>query len=128
MLTFEEAQQELTALADAIPAEIYKSLNGGILLLPQEKLHPAGRAGELYIQGEYHYEPNGMGRYVTIYYGSMAKTAGHLPDGQFRERLRQVLYHELTHHIEHISGDRSLEREDAVYLRQFRQTWGFEKS
>lgn len=120
MLTFTEAQQALTELADAIPPEIYKSLNGGILLLPQEKRHPAGKAGELYIQGEYHYEPNGMGRYVVLYYGSLVKTAGHLSDGQFRERLRQVLYHELTHHIEHISGDRSLEKEDMAFLRRYK--------
>lgn len=121
MRSFESAQQTLTELADAIPAALYKSLNGGILLLPQEKLHPRGRAGELYIQGEYHYEPHGMGRYITIYYGSMVKTAGHLPDDLFRERLRQVLYHELTHHIEHISGDRTLEKEDAAFLARYRR-------
>lgn len=39
MATIEEVQIILDEIAEELPAEIYKDLNGGIVLLPQVKLH-----------------------------------------------------------------------------------------
>lgn len=119
MLTFEQAQEALTEIADRIPQPIYKELNGGIILLPDTVLHPKSGAGELYILGQYHYDPRGFGRYITINYGSFCRVHGTLPDNLQVKKLEEVLHHELTHHLEHLAGDRSLEAEDAVNLAKY---------
>lgn len=119
MLSYEETQQALTEYADALPAAVYEALNGGIVLLPDTKPHPQDIAGDLYILGEYHYDPNGLGRYIAIYYGSFRRVHGRLPPHLFRKKLKEVLVHELTHHLEHLAGDRSLEVEDAISIARY---------
>lgn len=119
MLTFEQAQEALTEIADQIPEPIYEGLNGGIILLPETKPHPKSVGGDLYILGEYHYDPLGFGRYITLYYGSFLRAHGHLPDEQFVQKLRDTLHHELTHHLEHKAGDKSLEIQDAIDLAEY---------
>ncbi len=121
MLSFEQAEQALTTIADELPPEIYKHLNGGVFLLPDCKLHPQSQSAPLYIEGEYHYQPNGMGRYIAIYYGSLQHTQAHMPDESMLRRLKEVLYHELTHHLENLCGERALEREDARHMRSYLQ-------
>ena len=117
MLTFEEAQEAITQIADNIPPEILKGLNCGIVLLPEIITDNDG----LLVLGMYHIEPLGLGRYVTIYYGSIMEAYGYLPSPAFKEKLKDVLYHELVHHLESLAGDRSLEIQDAIdrekYLR-----------
>lgn len=120
MLSFEEAQKALTEIADRIPREIYRELNGGIILLPEAKPHPQGSGSDLYILGEYHVEPVGFGRYITIYYGSFEIAHGHLPDKLFRKRLEEVLHHELIHHLENLAGDKSLEIKDHEFMAEYR--------
>ena len=39
-ITIDRAQVLLEQIAETLPAELYKDLNGGILLLPQEKISP----------------------------------------------------------------------------------------
>lgn len=39
MASIEEVQLILDEIAEELPPEIYKDLNGGIILLPQVKLH-----------------------------------------------------------------------------------------
>jgi hypothetical protein len=121
MLTFEQAQDFLTEIADAVPGAIYRGLNGGIILLPDTKLHPENVGGDLYILGEYHYDPMGFGRYIAVYYGSFVRSCGAMADDAQKTKLREILYHELTHHLEHLAGDKSLELRDAddiaAYLR-----------
>ena len=41
MITIEEVQTILDEIASEFPQEFYKDLNGGIVLLPQVKLHTA---------------------------------------------------------------------------------------
>ncbi|MDR1620314.1 MAG: metallopeptidase family protein [Clostridiales bacterium] len=120
MLSLEEARLTLRQALDDIPPPVLKKLNGGVLLLPEAKPHPQGKDGELYIQGEYHFEPNGLGRYILIYYGSLLKTAGGLGERHFKDALKHVLHHELIHHIESLSGERGLEREDACNLMRYK--------
>lgn len=119
MLTFEQAQEKLTAIADAMPREIFRELNGGILLLPKVEIHPESVGGGLYILGRYHYDPRGFGRYITIYYGSFLRAYGHLPDRMQEEKLKEVLCHELIHHLEHLAGDKSLEIRDELDILRY---------
>ncbi|MCL2570797.1 MAG: hypothetical protein FWE11_00185 [Defluviitaleaceae bacterium] len=114
MLTFEETQEALNQLIDALPPGIFRELNCGVALTPDTMYDENG----LMILGQYHVQPHGLGRYVTINYGSLQTIHGHLNPENFREKLKGVLYHELTHHIEHLAGDRSLEIKDAVDIRK----------
>lgn len=114
MLTFSEAYDALDELMEALPAGIFKGLNGGVVLREGE-LHDVNG---LIILGQYHNEPYGLGRYVTINYGSILCAFGNLPHCDFIKELRNVLHHELTHHIESLAGDRSLEKQDAIDVQR----------
>lgn len=106
MMDFEHAAYALDELTDELPEEIFKDLNGGVNLIEDEKIAEDGR----YTLGTYFV--NGMGRYIEIYYGSFVKLYGETDDELFVKRLKKTLHHELTHHIENMAGDRSLERWD----------------
>ncbi len=118
MLTLEETEKALEALVHALPEEIFFKLNGGVLLKEETKLHPAGRADDLYILGEY-YADRIFGRYIVIYYGSLQRVFQHYSDCDFRKELEQVLKHELTHHLENRAGERDLEFEDQRQLLHY---------
>ena len=109
MLSFEESEVWVAELAGQLPEEILNGLNCGIILLPDTLIDDDG----LLILGQYHVDPMGLGRYVTINYGSIVEAYGYLSNDRFREKLRYVLYHELTHHLESLAGDKSLEIKDA---------------
>lgn len=123
MITIDDAQQMLDEIAEELPPEFYKELNGGILLLPESKVSPYARNGDLYIMGEYVRHPV-MGRLIYIYFGSFERIYGHLGEGPFKEQLRETLLHEFTHHLESLAGERGLEKKDDVslekYLNRFR--------
>jgi len=114
MLTFEESQEALDQLIDALPPEIFRELNGGVALIPDTTFDSNG----LIILGQYHVQPRGLGRYVTIHHGSIVAAHGYLPPEEFREKIREVLHHELTHHLESLAGDRSLEIQDEHDVRR----------
>jgi len=115
MLTFEEAREALTQIADALPPAIFEELNGGVLLLPDTVTDEH----DLLILGQYHVDPLGFGRYVTIHYGSMQAAYGHLSGEAFQKKLEGVLRHELIHHLENLAGDRSLEIKDAIQIERY---------
>jgi len=121
MVTIDEMEQMLDEMAGEFPEAFYKDLNGGILLLPDEKLSPGAVADDLYILGEYH-RSRALGRYIVIYYGSFMQTSGHLSPARLRKKLLDTLKHEFTHHLESLAGDRDLAIEDdrrmARYLRR----------
>ena len=112
MVSFEEAGRILDEVADSLPEEIYKDLNGGINLLPQEVRDDNG----LCILGRYF--RGVMGRYVEIYYGSFRAVFGRVSERKFREELSKTLRHELTHHLEGLAGDRSLEKWDEQHMAE----------
>ena len=118
MISIEKTEKILDKIADELPKDFYRDLNGGIILLPEVKLHPKNKSNDLYILGEYHNSVN-MGRYITIYYGSFEHVYGHLPQDQFYEKLKKTLLHEFTHHLEFLAGERGLERKDARDLARY---------
>ena len=126
MITFDEVGAILDEIAVELPKEFYRDLNGGVNLVDDTRIHPeSGGARDLYIVGQYHYEPMGLGRYIAIYYGSFVSLYGDLPLSAQKDELRKVLIHEFTHHLESLAGERDLEIKDAVelakYRRRFRQ-------
>ncbi|MGN1001890.1 MAG: hypothetical protein ACI4PC_03890 [Oscillospiraceae bacterium] len=106
MVSFEQAGKMLDAAVEELPQGIFRELNGGVNLLPEERMSADGR----YTLGLYH--SDSMGRYVEIFYGSFAALYGTLPPEKFERKLKKTLHHELTHHVESLAGDRSLEKWD----------------
>ncbi|MDR1815853.1 MAG: metallopeptidase family protein [Clostridiales Family XIII bacterium] len=119
MMTIDEMQEVLDGLAEELPEEFYRDLNGGVVLLPGAKESAdALKPGDLYTLGEYHHG-GGMGNYIKIYYGSFERVFGHLSDEAMTKELRKTLRHEFRHHMEFLGGDhssRSLEAEDARFM------------
>jgi predicted Zn-dependent protease with MMP-like domain len=118
MITLDEMEKMLEEVAETFPPELYKELNGGIILLPEIKLNPNGQDQDLYILGEYHFDHT-FGRFITIYYGSMAKIHGHLSSDQMMDTLKATLKHEFRHHLENLAGERALEVEDEQYIEAY---------
>jgi hypothetical protein len=116
-------QRMLEAIAAEIPQDLLRELNGGIILLPEAKMHPKAASGDLFILGEYNVQIPGLGRYVAIYYGSFkrvfrrATAAG--DTAALRAELRKTLLHELRHHIESLSGVRDLEIDDERMIAEY---------
>jgi len=125
MTTFDELGLMLDDIAESLPKDFYKELNGGIILSPDIKLHPeSGGSGNLYILGEYHNDRKGfggLGRYIVIYFGSFMQIFSYLPPEQQKQELRRILVHEFTHHLESLAGERDLEIQDAHDLAKYRQ-------
>lgn len=118
MIPIEEMEDILEEIAAEFPQEFYKDLNGGIILLPEEKTNPRSRKNDLYVMGEYH-SGGSMGRYIAIYYGSFERIHGHLDTEALKKQLRHTLKHEFTHHLESLAGERDLEIEDEKFMKNY---------
>ena len=118
ILSIDEVNDILDQAVEAYPEELFQELNGGILLLEDEVADP--EAGEdIYIMGEYCWDE--MGRYINLYYGSFVALLADEPREVWEEELRFTLRHELTHHVEGLAGERSLEHKDSAQLEAFRR-------
>lgn len=118
MITLEEMQTMLDEIADEFPKGIFDKLNGGIILLPQEKRNTRVKNGSLFILGEY-YSGGNMGRYIAIYYGSFKRIFGHLSTENLRGQLIKTLKHEFVHHLESLAGEKDLIIEDQKYINNY---------
>ena len=118
VLSIDEVNDILDRVYDEFPEALFQELNGGVLLL--EDALPDPDAGEdVYIMGEYCVD--GLGRYINIYYGSFAALLFDEPRRVWEEELRTTLRHELTHHVEGLAGERSLEYKDSAQLDALRR-------
>lgn len=102
MYDFEEIAQMLDEIADSMPFELYRDLNGGISLLPQIKLHPQALHNDLYILGEY--KRDSLGNAIVFYYGSIEHVYGGLGRDELYKQLTRILHHEVRHHNEYLAG------------------------
>ena len=119
-MDFESVREALAEFMDELPQGIYDELNGGVILLPDTVYRDEPELRHLCVLGRYNYQPHGLGRFITVYYGSLQEAYGRLSPEEQREKLRGVLHHELTHHIESLAGDYSLERQDELDLEDYR--------
>ena len=118
MIDIDEFQEILNQIFDEQPECCLDELNGGVCLLPQCKMSPQAVDNDLYIMGEF-CRSHSMGRYINIYYGSFEKLYGHLSREALTEKIREVLQHEIYHHIESLSGTHELEDEDERFMRRY---------
>lgn len=114
-MTYEKAGEILDELMDGLPEGIFDGLNGGVSFV-QDEMQSDG--DELYTMGQYH-SGGPMGSYITLYYGSFEKVLGDKSDAVYAKELKRTLYHELTHHVETMAGDRSLERDDERFMEDY---------
>lgn len=119
ILSFDQVGDLLDQMAEELPQALFEQLNGGVSLLPDEVRDPE-LEDEVYILGEFCEDQ--MGRYIQLYYGSFAALAGeeNWSHADWERELRETLRHELTHHIEGLAGDKSLDKKDAEQLRGWR--------
>ena len=110
----------LDEIADSMPYELYRDLNGGISLLPQVKIHPQALHNDLYILGEY--IRNSLGNAIVLFYGSIVRVYGNVSREELYRQLTRILHHEVRHHNEYLAGtdDLGLWDDDRIvdYLRQ----------
>ncbi len=116
---FEEMATILDDLVDEIPDEVLYGLNGGILLSEETVYHPESVDDTLVVAGGY--QKSVLGYTIVIYYGSMMELYWNLSHDELREKLKSTLYHELTHHLENMAGDQSLEIEDFHQIEKYKR-------
>jgi len=120
MVTIEDAQDILDEVAEGLPQEFYKELNGGISLLPDVRKSREPWADSLYILGQYAHTQS-MGRYIEIYFGSFLQVFGEdVSREKLAKELRKTLLHEFTHHLESLAGENALEKEDERQLWRYK--------
>ncbi len=112
MISYEEAGQVLDEAVDALPEEIFRDLNGGVNLIRGSRTDEYG----LLVMGTYNV--NQMGRYIELYYGSFKRKYPNADPEKCRRELIRTLKHELTHHIESLAMDRSLEKWDEQHVAE----------
>jgi predicted Zn-dependent protease with MMP-like domain len=118
MISIEEMEKILDEIALEFPKEFFVDLNGGIVLLPEAKLHEKSMENDLYILAEYNRGGN-MGRFIAIYYGSFERACWNLTKEQLKEKLKKTLKHEFRHHFETMAGEKGLEKEDARQISEY---------
>jgi len=127
MITIDEAQEILETVAEGLPKEFYKELNGGIVLLPDVRKSKESWGDDLYTLGEYNVS-YGMGRYIAIYYGSFEYVFGKNATKELMaEELRKTLIHEFRHHMESLAGENDLEKEDERRLNVYKDRAGLRR-
>ena len=117
MIDFEKCAEMLDEIADSMPYELYRDLNGGISLLPQIKVHPKALHNDLFILGEY--IRNSLGNAIVFYYGSINRVYGNQSDDELYKQLERIMRHEVRHHNEYLAGCDDLGELDRIQIEEY---------
>ena len=112
ILTIDQVNDILDEIAEGFPAALFQELNGGVNLLEEAKPDPEFPPGEMYSLGEYCDD-------------CLAEKEDWDQD-TWEDELWTTLSHELTHHMENLSGLHALDDRDAEELAQWREELGRE--
>ena len=125
--SIEEVEQMLNEIAQRVPDEFFRHLNGGVILIEEYKPHfvsekindenSTQNEGGLVTLGTYNRDS--LGRYICIYYGSFARAFANATEYELREELEETLLHEFTHHLESLAGERGLEIKDKIRMNEY---------
>ena len=126
MVSFDRFEELTYELAQQLPEEFFRKLDGGVMAREMVKVHPEAVNQDLLILGEYHRDPH-LSRFVVLYYGSFIRAYGHLDEEELKKEMWRVLRHEFLHHLESLAGERSLEIEDAIKIAAYREEKGVTK-
>ena len=112
----------LDEIADSMPYELYRDLNGGISHLPQSKVNPQALTNDLFNLGEY--IRNSLCNAIVFYYGSINRVYGTLDKEEYRNKLVEILHHEVRHHNEYLAGCDDLGIYDKNQIEDFLRKHG----
>lgn len=116
MLTFDETAALLDDIVDALPPELTEGLTGGIYLVPEPKPHPVLPFPKYMVMGEY-INQHQLGSHIFVCYGSVIAAHPDADVAEMRNILRDIVQHELRHHVEGKAGSKTLEIEDANFVQ-----------
>lgn len=118
MITYEEFEEMAQGIIEGVPQEFFQGLNGGVHLKPEKRLHPVSKENApVYIMGLYT-KSDVLGCHIDLFYGSFATTYGVFPREHQEKALRDILLHELRHHIELLCGMQDLIYKDEEQLNR----------
>ncbi|WP_350449554.1 metallopeptidase family protein [Aminobacterium mobile] len=100
---FRETTNEIV---EELPRELFKQLNGGIIVLDEKK-----EEAESLIMGEYVEDPF-MGKTILLYYGSFVDILEGASLEEWGKEIEDTIIHELRHHIESLAGVDYLSEEE----------------
>ena len=117
-MTFDQFEEAVGVIASGLPDELFKNLNGGIVVRPEVRLHEKSLPERpLYIDGQY--TRSSIGRQISLFYGSFMRSYPWHTDEGIKQEIRRVLLHELRHHWEGLAGERDLEIEDEDRIARY---------
>ncbi|EFI41508.1 MULTISPECIES: metallopeptidase family protein [Peptoniphilus] len=115
----DEVENILNEIYDEIPQRMFKYLNGGIIIEENICYHPESKNDDLICLGAY--KRSMLGNSIIIYYGSFMNMYGYLSHEELKEKLRETLHHELTHHLEWLAKENDLEIEDREFINRYKE-------
>lgn len=114
-----EFEEILEELIEEMPQGLVESLDGGVIIEEDIMYHPDSKEDDLICLGAYRHDM--LGSSIVMYYGSFMEMYWDLVREDFKEKIKNTLYHEFTHHVEYLSGERDLEISDEKYLKKYKE-------
>lgn len=90
----------------SLPSDLFKQLNGGILVLDEKN-----EEADSLVMGEYIEDPV-MGKTILLYYGSFVEDLEDKSEEEWLEEIEDTILHELRHHVESLAGVDYLSEEE----------------
>ncbi len=106
MVDIEEFTSMVESVMDELDPRYLEGLNGGVLVLEEVRQHWDAPPGTL-VLGEYVVRP-WLGSHIAIYYGSFVSVYPGMDRQRLLLRVRDVVLHELRHHVETRAGVKDL--------------------
>lgn len=123
MISYEECGAMLDEIADELPVELYRELNGGILLDRGFRMHPCAVNNDLYILGVY--VRDNLGKRIIIYYESFMRVFKNASKEELFKHLKTTLRHEVLHHNEFLAGCNDLVFYDDKRIEEYLRNRGY---
>lgn len=123
MISYEECGEMLDEIADQLPCELYRELNGGIILDRGFRIHPCAVDNDLYILGVY--IRDNLGKRIVLYYGSFIRVFKDKTKDEYFEHLKKTLRHEVLHHNEYLAGCKELIFYDDKRIEEYLRRKGY---
>ena len=102
-VTYERFREMVSEEMDLLPPYVFDELSGGVLVEERKRLSPDSVADDLFILGYYTW--SGLGKQITLYYGSFTAVLGRGDEETYRAQIRETLRHEFRHHMETRAGE-----------------------
>ncbi|MDO4748220.1 MAG: metallopeptidase family protein [Eubacteriales bacterium] len=123
MVSYEECGAMLDEIADEMPVELYRELNGGVLLDRGFRMHPCAVNNDLYILGVY--VRDSLGKRIVLYYGSFVRVLKDKSKEEYYNHLKKTLRHEVLHHNEYLAGCNDLVLYDDKRIAEYLHSRGY---